>query len=152
MASKRISQEYIERIRAYGMERVFERVESGETVGSIAVSLGMSRGFLSTYLNKDPFSSDLLILCRAVAAYRRLAAHPEGHGRPEARSYAVDGPAIHLGLIKRRAASVEFLPAAPRVVQATAARNHAELLAALQAPRASDGTSGSTFVNGQLGL
>lgn len=155
MAGKHVSQAYIARICDYGIGRVFERVENGETIKSIAVSLGMSRAFLSTFLNKDHVSAELLALCRVVAAHRRLAAHPEGEGRPEARNYSTNGPAIHLealGLISRRTVSVMSV-GPPAVVARTT--HHEAFLAAFQASRPvvpSEGTGDPTSVIGRRGL
>lgn len=124
MASKHISQAYIARICDYGIGRILERIETGETVKSVAVSLGMSRGFLSTFMNKDPFTADTLALCRAIAAQRRLATHADGVGRPEAREYATSGPAMHLEALER--INRRATKAAPPV-------DHGAYLAALEA-------------------
>ncbi|GEM_PF-4607994 len=70
MAGKPISRMYEDRIFAYGVEKIYDRVENGETIKAIALDLGMSRGWLSTYLNHDDSAAELLALCRAKAALR----------------------------------------------------------------------------------
>jgi hypothetical protein len=77
MAGKPISRIYETRILDYGVAKIFDRVENGETLKDIATSLGMSRGWLSTFLNQDPCAGECLALARANAAYKRLVARRE---------------------------------------------------------------------------
>lgn len=119
MAGKPISRKYMARIRDYGIANIFERVENGETVKSIAATLHMSRGWLSTYLNHDPYTAEALALCRAVAAYRRLAALADAAGSIEARRYVancmkVDTHTLRLGVANSSALHLEALKRAEK--------------------------------------
>jgi|SRR6185369_2204397 len=87
MAGKVISRAYNEKIEEVGIFSILERVESGDTLQTIAKSLGMSRPFLSTALNRDRTTAEALCIARAIAATKRLAAHPEQGGQ-----FSSDGP------------------------------------------------------------
>ncbi len=100
MAGKPISRAYAALIDKVGISTILDKVANGETMGAIAQSIGVSRWFLSTYLNRDDYVSDALDMCRAQAAQKRLAAHPKGMGGREARQWVADAPAAHLAALK----------------------------------------------------
>jgi hypothetical protein len=69
MAGQKITREYIARIeKAGGVAAVLDRVAGGETLGTIARRLGMSRSFLSGYMNSEPPSKEALRLARLASA------------------------------------------------------------------------------------
>ena len=100
MAGKPISRAYAALIEKVGISTILDKVANGETMGSIASGIGVSRWFLSTYLNRDTYVADALNLCRAHAAHKRLAAHPKEMGGREARQWVADAPAMHLAALK----------------------------------------------------
>lgn len=100
MAGKPITRAYTALVDKVGISNILDRVANGETMGVIAASIGVSRWFLSTYLNKDDFVADALDMCRAQAAQKRLAAHPKGVGSREARRWVAEAPALHLAALK----------------------------------------------------
>jgi len=53
---------------AGGVDRIFERIADGETMGEIADSLGFSRSLLSSYLRSRPEWSERLARAREQAA------------------------------------------------------------------------------------
>jgi hypothetical protein len=100
LAGKVISSAYREKIEEFGVFSILERVESGDTLQNIAKSLGMSRPFLSTFLNRDRFTAEALCIARAMAAATRLAAHPEKGGQLGARKWLESVPMLHLAALK----------------------------------------------------
>jgi hypothetical protein len=86
MAGRPIKRAYEAKIAAVGIEQMLSRVESGESIKDIAASLGMSRPFLSAFLNRDPLTADALCLARALAAQNRIASR-EREGDPGAERW-----------------------------------------------------------------
>jgi hypothetical protein len=69
MAAQKITREYIARIeKAGGVAAVLDRVAGGETLGTIARGLGMSRSFLSGYMNSEPTGKEALRVARLASA------------------------------------------------------------------------------------
>jgi hypothetical protein len=69
MAGRKITKEYVNRIeKAGGIAEILERVAGGETLGTIARELSMSRSFLSTYMNSLPGGKEALQFARFVSA------------------------------------------------------------------------------------
>ena len=101
MAGQPIRRAYEAKIEKIGIQNILQRVEDGENLKTIAEALGMSRTFLSTYLNRDAYTADALHLCRALAARARLAAYPMGVGRSGVRHWIENAPALHLAALKR---------------------------------------------------
>ena len=100
MAGKVISRAYREKIQEVGIFSILDRVERGDTLRNIAKSLGMSRPFLSTALNRDRVTAEALCIARAIGALNRLAACPEKGGQLDARKWLETVPMLHLAALK----------------------------------------------------
>jgi hypothetical protein len=96
MAGKPITRAWEVKVEQFGVVRVLERVSYGDTMGHIAQSIGVSRWFLSTFLNKDRYVVSALHLCRALAAGCRLDMCPEVEGGHDVRAWvaAAQGRAV----------------------------------------------------------
>jgi hypothetical protein len=99
---KSISRAYRGKIEEVGIFCILERVEKGDTLQNIAKSLGMSRPFLSTFLNRDRVTAEALCIARARAAAKRLEALSEKGGQPGARKWLENAPGLHLAALKER--------------------------------------------------
>jgi hypothetical protein len=114
MAGRAISSAYREKIEEVGVFSILERVESGDTLRNIAKSLGMSRPFLSTFLNRDRVTAEALCIARAMAATKRLAMHPGKGGQLGARKWLESVPMLHLAALKaQRQAESSIAPLKP---------------------------------------
>jgi hypothetical protein len=113
MAGKVISTAYREKIEEVGVFSILERVKSGDTLQNIAKSMGMSRPFLSTFLNRDRYTAEALCIARAIAATKRLTAHPGEGEQLGARKWLESVPMLHLAALKaqRQGESSIALPA-----------------------------------------
>ena len=111
MAGRPIKRAYEAKIAEVGIEQMLSRVESGESIKDIAASLGMSRPFLSGFLNRDPLTADALCLARALAAQKRIASR-EREGDPGAERWIRKVHAAATGPVN---AAAQFLEALKRI-------------------------------------
>ena len=68
MAGKPITRTYLARIEAADISEIFNQVAQGKKIAVIAATIGVSRAFLSLFLNSTPESKEALALAREAAA------------------------------------------------------------------------------------
>jgi hypothetical protein len=68
MAGQPITRTYLARIEAADIAEIYNQVANGKKIAAIAATIGVSRAFLSMYLNSSPESKEALALAREAAA------------------------------------------------------------------------------------
>ena len=68
MAGKPITRTYLARIEAADISEIYNQVAQGKKIAAIAATIGVSRAFLSLFLNSTPESKEALVLAREAAA------------------------------------------------------------------------------------
>ncbi len=68
MAGQPITRTYLARIEAADISEIYNQVAQGKKIAAIAATIGVSRAFLSMFLNSTPESKEALALAREAAA------------------------------------------------------------------------------------
>ncbi len=68
MAGQPVTRTYLSRIEAADIAEIYNQVAQGKKIAAIAATIGVSRAFLSMFLNSTPESKEALTLAREAAA------------------------------------------------------------------------------------
>jgi len=68
MAGRPILRAYLEQVENLGVQNILNRISEGDSIAAVARSMGVSRSFLSTFLNSTAEGVECLALARELAA------------------------------------------------------------------------------------
>jgi len=75
MSGQPITHTYLERIEQADVRDILDQIAEGYRISEIAPQIGVSRAFLSTYLNSTPDGRECLAVAREIAQRNRKHGH-----------------------------------------------------------------------------